>query len=357
MGYKIDSSLMHTQGFFYHCTYGGYLHDYPSDVIPLLLHGWDIENIVRYVKLKYTIYDLTKQILYNIIARKVSENEISRISHEIANDVLKTWFQYFDLHVFKGVKPIELWDTELMIIHDTVNNVVYAMPGTLFLREEDRKNIVVLRFNLDNLRVLRKLLDVRIKCEEFRKLGFESCKKCEVSNDHEVNIDHLIKYFEPSDEEIAEMIKKPKIKNEWGKKLARILISKVEEYKDKVGPFRELVYQDNKVKIYFLEPDKGKKFAGPATFNKLYVKNGNILSSLKEEKGVYLGRYLDFIIKGIVSEIERKRGGYFKIRWVESLSDIYLEIPSKLLKWMNKRKKKIEIKGPVFLDIFVEMNR
>jgi O-phosphoseryl-tRNA synthetase len=162
------------------------------------------------------------------------------------------------------------------------------------------------------------------------------------------------RYFEPTDEEIARLIRKPEPKTEWGKKLANILITKVEEYKDRVGPFKELVYEDDKVKVHFLEPDEGKKFAGPATFNRVYVQDGNIISSTKEEKGVYLGRYVDFIIKGIVSEVEEGKKGYFKTRWVEGLSDICLEVPSKLLKWLNEKGKKIQIQGPVFLDILVE---
>jgi len=99
---------------------------------------------------------------------------------------------------------------------------------------------------------------------------------------------------------------------------------------------------------------ENKKFAGSATFNRVYIQNGNIVSSINNKDAVYLGRYVDFIIKGIVSEIEMGKRGYFKIRWVEGPSDIYLKIPEKLLRWMNENGKSILIKGPVFIDIFVK---
>jgi len=128
----------------------------------------------------------------------------------------------------------------------------------------------------------------------------------------------------------------------------------VEKYKDKIGPFKELVYQDDKVKIYFMEPDENKKFVGKATFNRVYVKDGNIISSLENIKGVYLGRYIDLIMKKIIAEIEGGRRGLFKIRWIDGLSDINLQIPEKLLKFMNENNKRIRVGGPVFLDVYVE---
>ncbi len=163
------------------------------------------------------------------------------------------------------------------------------------------------------------------------------------------------RYYQPTDEEIAkriEIIKEPK--TEWGKRLVPILVQLIERYKDRIGPFKELVYQDERVKIYFMEPDENKKFVGKATFNKVYVKDGNIISSLEDIRGVYLGRYIDLIMKKIVAEIEEGKKGLFKVRWIDGLSDINLQVPEKLLKWMNEHNKKIDVGGPVFLDIYVE---
>ena len=165
------------------------------------------------------------------------------------------------------------------------------------------------------------------------------------------------RYLTFSDKEIAKLIlplKEPKTK--WGKTLTRRLVKKIEKCKDKIGPFKELAYQGKNLKIYLVEPDKEKKFAGPAAFNRLYVHRGNILSSQKESEGIYLGRYVDFILKKICAEIEEGKEGLFKIRWVERPSEINLYLPPKLLKWMERNGKKIEIGGPVFLDIYVEKN-
>ncbi len=160
------------------------------------------------------------------------------------------------------------------------------------------------------------------------------------------------KYMEPNDNFIVENIsvtKEPR--TAWGEKLYETLISQVENYKDKVGPFKEIVYEDEALRIYFLEPDEKKKFLGPAAFNKVYLKDKALISTTQTiEGGTYIGRYIDLILKSIVREIEEGKTGLFKIRWVYGPSDINLAIPRKVLKLL----KRTDIKGPVFLDIYVE---
>ena len=71
-------------------------------------------------------------------------------------------------------------------------------------------------------------------------------------------------------------------------------------------------------------------------------------------KGIYLGRYVDLIAKKICANIEEGKTGLYKVRWVKGPSDVNLYVPEKIIRWMEKNNKKIDIKGPVFLDIFVE---
>ena len=163
------------------------------------------------------------------------------------------------------------------------------------------------------------------------------------------------RYPKFDDEQIVKwisFIKQPKTR--FGKNLEKILIKNIERYKNKKGPFKKIVYEGKKFKIYLVEPDKGKNFAGPATFNRVYIVDGNLISSLRKLKGIYLGRYVDFIVKKICAEIEEGKSGLYKIRWVKGPSDINLYVPEKILRWMEKNNKKIEIGGPVFLDIYVE---
>ncbi len=174
----------------------------------------------------------------------------------------------------------------------------------------------------------------------------------------EKDVRRVVYWFEyPSftDEEIARSVKViEEPKTEFGKRVADVIVKSVERYKDEVGPFKKLVYQDERIKVYLLEPDEGKKLAGPATFNMVYVKDGSIVSTVKKVKGIFIGRYLDLIAKRIAAEVERGKRGMFKIRWVRGPSDVNLQVPPKLLKWIEERGKKVEILGPVFLDVLVE---
>ncbi len=162
-----------------------------------------------------------------------------------------------------------------------------------------------------------------------------------------------------SDAEIAKKVRAIKSpKTEWGRKLVKKLCEIAEKMKDKKGVFKELVYSDERIKIYFAEPDEGKNFLGPAALNKIYVFEGNIISTQENfEKGIYLGSYLELIFQRIIGEIEEGKEGHFKVRWVEGPSDVNLFIPEKVVKWMNENGKKIEIKGPVFIDVIVEKQK
>jgi len=162
------------------------------------------------------------------------------------------------------------------------------------------------------------------------------------------------KYFKLSDQEIAERIKplrRPETSK--GKHIERVLLEKIWELKDKIGPFKEKIYEDEDVTIFLWEPDP-KPYAGKATFNKIYVKDGGIISSIEDISGVYIGRYVDFIVKMIASSIERGFRGVIRVKWANGPSDINVHIPSKIVKYINTIGGRIDIKGPVFVDVIVE---
>ncbi len=158
-----------------------------------------------------------------------------------------------------------------------------------------------------------------------------------------------------SDEEIASLLKaKYEPKSNYGKTMEEKIKQLILKYKDKVGPFEEVVYEDDKIKITFMEPDDGKKFAGPALLNKIYVKDGNLISSTKNMDGIFIGTYLDFICKEVAYKIESKFDGIYKLRWINGASDINLEIDEVVSNYIHRNKKRIDIKGPVFIDIKIE---
>ena len=157
-----------------------------------------------------------------------------------------------------------------------------------------------------------------------------------------------------SDQDIASRIK-PILSpsTEYGKQIEKILLSNIEKYRSKAGPFKVHIYSDEKIDIYLYEPDP-KPYAGPATFNKIYVHNGNIISSVEDHEGIYVGRYIDFIVKKFAKLIEDRKTGWMRVRWVEGPADANIKISPKIMKYIHEKNRTIDIKGPVFVDIIVE---
>ena len=159
-----------------------------------------------------------------------------------------------------------------------------------------------------------------------------------------------------SDEDIAARIK-PILapRTSYGEKLEKVILENIEKYRDKTGPFKLEVYRDDKIKIYLYEPDP-KPYAGPAAFNRIYVHRGNIISSLEKHEGVYVGRYIDFIVKKFARLVEDGESGWLRVRWVEGPADANIRISSNVLKYIHEKQGVVDIKGPVFVDIIVERN-
>ena len=88
-----------------------------------------------------------------------------------------------------------------------------------------------------------------------------------------------------------------------------IEIEEMEKAKDEPGPFERKVYEDDDIEIYLYEPDRGKKYAGPAAFNRIYVKDGNVFSTLNEVEGVFISRYADLIALRFARMIEEGKSG------------------------------------------------
>jgi O-phosphoseryl-tRNA synthetase len=109
--------------------------------------------------------------------------------------------------------------------------------------------------------------------------------------------------------------------------------------------------------VIIIEPEQGKRLIGPAGFNKIIVKDNNIIGIDKVSDGV-LARfdYIDGLSNKVASDIESKKKSFkYRVRAIRSLTDINLDIPKDIKNYIKANHKKIDIKGPVFTTIKVEI--
>ncbi|MCK5176754.1 MAG: hypothetical protein KAQ92_03445, partial [Candidatus Aenigmarchaeota archaeon] len=89
-------------------------------------------------------------------------------------------------------------------------------------------------------------------------------------------------------------------------------------------------------------------------FNKIFVKEGNIINGLNENAGVATNiSFIEAIANKAAEEIEKGINKDFELYTgiVRSLTNINLKIPAKIKKGLETNNKKISIKGPVFVTI------
>ena len=165
--------------------------------------------------------------------------------------------------------------------------------------------------------------------------------------------------FKFSDEEIAagiELIKKPETKK--GKKLAKIIEKEIIKNKDLIGKVKKKIYGD-KVKIYVLEPEEGKKLLGPGGLNEIYVYQGNIIAIKPgdqrfkqiEKKGIRVCSFLEAISNYFAFKAEKLEKGKYTMRYSDTLPSINLRLKKEIEKYITSKNKKIQINSPIFLDI------
>jgi len=179
---------------------------------------------------------------------------------------------------------------------------------------------------------------------------------------------------ELSDEDIA---KELRLKNLPGRdKLTQTLIEVVTNHKNDIGPVEILAYDDKNVKVWVYNWDAGRPMLSLASFNEIYVYEGNIigvpkelgkgrltnLAKLARENGVKTNLvYLETIINGFVTHLEKvvKEGKNTIIdehyKMAKRPSDIHLFIPDFVNRYITDKKKKIEVGGPLFFGLKAEI--
>ena len=173
-----------------------------------------------------------------------------------------------------------------------------------------------------------------------------------------------------SDKKIAKSIyleKKPETKK--GEEIANAIYKTAKKYKNKIGPVEFIAWQgkinDKKIIVKIIETEKGKNLIGPAGFNKISVKDKNIIGSSNfvktssdklEKQGLDTEfDYMKAIAAKIAYEIENKKNIFtYQVKIVRSLNDINLNIPKPIKNYLKAEHKKIDIRGPVFVTIKVK---
>ncbi|MFQ6136186.1 MAG: O-phosphoserine--tRNA ligase [Candidatus Hydrothermarchaeales archaeon] len=125
---------------------------------------------------------------------------------------------------------------------------------------------------------------------------------------------------------------------------------------------------DRGVEVRMVEVEEDTKLLGPAAFNRIYVHDGSIygISEKKgsiavREEGIDTGlRYIDGIANLAAYEIERaarkgERKATTKAKIVRNLNDVNFRLDSAALRYITANKKKIDIRGPVFMTIETEI--
>ena len=188
---------------------------------------------------------------------------------------------------------------------------------------------------------IERMASILSKCDDIRKLVYH------------------FRFMEP---EVSDEILRKRLryidfpKTEIGKKIAERIEKVAIKYKDKIGPCRFLAYEDEKVKVWVEEKEKGKKLLGPAALNYLNIKNCEIYATPTKTENSLPITYLKAISQRIAKLLEDflsspKKEFCFQIKLVRSLSDLNLEMDEYLEKYLTSKHKKFEIGGPVFLTV------
>jgi O-phosphoseryl-tRNA synthetase len=137
------------------------------------------------------------------------------------------------------------------------------------------------------------------------------------------------------------------------------------------GPCSFLAYEGvlagRQVKVFVEEAESGSKLLGPACQNEIVVHNGSILGVPNTEKwkdvreeGVATGiSYLDAVAASAAARIERAAACgepvVFQVKMAKLPSDINIRIDEYTMRYITDNKKKVDMRGPVFLTVRSEI--
>ncbi len=178
--------------------------------------------------------------------------------------------------------------------------------------------------------------------------------------------------LELSDRELAGMISMEKTPcTPEGAEIAKDIVRVCEANGSAESPCEFIAYTgalfEKKVEVRVIEPEENTRLCGPACLNEIVVQEGAILGlpkSKKWEKAFEEGvptniRFLDAFAALAAYTIEEsaktgdidKKDVEVKVKIVRSGADINLKIDDVAMRYITSAKKKIDIRGPVFLTV------
>jgi O-phosphoseryl-tRNA synthetase len=123
----------------------------------------------------------------------------------------------------------------------------------------------------------------------------------------------------------------------------------------------------HRLKVFIEEPEANAKLLGPACGNEIFVHQGNILGIPDNEKwaqirkeGVSTGiTYLDAVAALAAARIEEAarcgKGITVQVKMSKFPSDVNLKVAEYAMRFITDRKKKIDVRGPVFVTVRSEV--
>ncbi|MDI6886261.1 MAG: O-phosphoserine--tRNA ligase [archaeon] len=175
-----------------------------------------------------------------------------------------------------------------------------------------------------------------------------------------------------SDMELAELISMEKTPNTpEGENILKDIVHVCEDKGSEKSPCEFLAYRGTlfgkEVEVWVLEPEENTLLCGPAYLNEIVVVEGSIVGIPRNEEwekvfeeGVPTNiRFVDAFAAFAASKIEEaaKRGEIeredveVKVKIVRSGADINITIDDVAMRYITAMKKKIDIRGPVFITV------
>ena len=168
-----------------------------------------------------------------------------------------------------------------------------------------------------------------------------------------------------SDEEISKSVKYKHFPlTESGIEIKNAIIEEAIKNKDEKSPIEVKVWEgtikDKNIEVYIWEKDDNVKLLGPATLNKIWIKDGGIVGLSQDktiEGGVDTGKtYLEGIASEMAYNVEvmldQNKDEYeHRVKMCYRAAEVNLELDDIVLEFIHSKQKKIDIRGPVFLGL------
>jgi len=156
-----------------------------------------------------------------------------------------------------------------------------------------------------------------------------------------------------------------------GRALAFAIARTAREHAAEMGPCAFIAYEGllhgAKVRVTVEEQESGARLCGPACGNEVFVHQGSVLGvpdtpqwAVVRKEGTPAGiSYLDAVSALAASRIEAAArcslGTHVQVKMAKLPSDVNLRIAEYAMRFITDQKKKVDVRGPVFLSVRSEV--